>query len=151
SSVSYKDTGVILAMTPRINASGRILLDLEQEVSTVVPTTSSGIDSPTIRQRRIQTSVVVNNGEALALGGLIQNNQTLSRTQIPAAGDTPPIGSASKSKATHHNNTELIIVITPPLMRNVNEARLVPDDSRRELETFSAPPLRPSHNIPRAV
>ena len=81
SSVSYKDTGVILAMTPRINASGRILLDLEQEVSTVVPTTSSGIDSPTIRQRRIRTSVVVNNGEALALGGLIQNNQTLARTQ----------------------------------------------------------------------
>jgi general secretion pathway protein D len=151
SSVSYKDTGVILAMTPRINASGRILLDLEQEVSTVVPTTSSGIDSPTIRQRRIRTSVVVNNGEALALGGLIQNNQTLGRTQIPIVGDIPLIGNAFKSKDNQLNKTELIIVITPHLMRNLSEARMVTDDYRRELETFSAPPLRPTTNIPRAV
>jgi general secretion pathway protein D len=151
SAISYKDTGVILAMTPRINASGRILLDLEQEVSTVVPTTSSGIDSPTIRQRRIRTSVVVNNGEALALGGLIQNNQTLSRTQIPVIGDIPVIGNAFKGKDNQLNRTELIIVITPHLMRSVNEARLVTDDFRRELATFSVPPLRPTTDIPRAL
>jgi len=69
-SISYKDTGIILGMTPRINASWRILLDLEQEVSTVAATTSSGIDSPTIHKRRIRTSVVVNNGEALGAGRL---------------------------------------------------------------------------------
>jgi len=59
-SVSYRDTGVILAITPQINESGRVLLDIEQEVSSVAATTSSNIDSPTIRQRRIHTSVMVN-------------------------------------------------------------------------------------------
>ena len=71
-SITYKDTGIILSIMPHINASGRVLLDLEQEVSSVVQTTTSGIDSPTIQQRRIKTSVAVNNGEGLALGGLMQ-------------------------------------------------------------------------------
>ena len=64
-SVSYKDTGVILSITPRINQSGRVLLDIEQEVSSVAHTTTSNIDSPTIRQRKIKTTVVVNDGDAL--------------------------------------------------------------------------------------
>ncbi|HLH91728.1 MAG TPA: type II secretion system secretin GspD [Xanthobacteraceae bacterium] len=145
-SVSYKDTGVILSMTPRINASGRILLDLEQEVSTVVPTTSSGIDSPTIRQRRIRTSVVINNGESLALGGLIQNSTTLARTQLPVIGDIPLIGNAFKNKDNQLNRTELIIVITPHLMRNVNEARRVTDEYRQELQMYDPPPALPTRN-----
>lgn len=150
-SISYKDTGVILAMTPRINNSGRILLDLEQEVSTVVPTTTSGIDSPTIRQRRVQTSVVVNNGDSLALGGLIQDSQTLTRTQMPVLGDIPLIGNAFKNKDNQHAKTELIIVITPHLMRNLNEARLVTDDFRHELATFDPPPLHPSEDVRRTL
>jgi general secretion pathway protein D len=149
--ISYKDTGVILSMTPRINSSGRVLLDLEQEVSSVAPTTSSGIDSPTIRQRRVKTSVVVNNGEALALGGLMQDNKTLTRTQIPIIGDIPLIGNAFKSKDNQVTKTELIIVITPHLMLNLNEARLVTDEYRRELTSFSPPILKPSHNLRQTV
>src|SRR4029078_6252014 len=82
-SVSYKDTGVILSITPRINESGRVMLDIEQEVSTVAETTSSGIDSPTIRPRKIKTSVVVNDNDALLLGGMIQESKSIGRSQIP--------------------------------------------------------------------
>ncbi len=146
-SIAYKDTGVILAMTPRINSSGRILLDLEQEVSTVVPTTSSGIDSPTIRQRRIRTSVVVNNGEALALGGLIQDSKTLSRTQIPILGDIPLIGNAFKRKNNQIAKTELVIIITPHVMRNISEARRVTDEFRQELAGYRAPRPNRAHMI----
>jgi len=133
-SVSYRDTGVILAMTPRINESGRVLLEIEQEVSTVASTTSSTINSPTIRQRRIKTNVVVNNGEALALGGMIQESKTVSNTQIPIIGDIPFLGNAFKQKDNNIGKTELIIIITPRVMRNLEEARLVTDEYRREFE-----------------
>jgi len=132
-SVAYRDTGVILAITPRINESGRVLLDIEQEVSTVAATTSSNIDSPTIRQRRIHTSVMLNNGEALALGGLIQDSRTLARTQAPILGDIPILGNLLKHKDNKINKTELIIIITPYVMRNLREARQITDEFRREL------------------
>jgi general secretion pathway protein D len=140
-SVTYKDTGIMLAMTPRINASGRILLELEQEVSTVATTTSSGIDSPTIHKRHIRTSVVVNNGEALALGGLIQDSKTDTRTQAPILGDIPVIGNAFRQKDIVVGKTELLIIIVPHLMRNAGEAKTVTDEYRREL-MLNSPPVR---------
>jgi general secretion pathway protein D len=136
-SVSYKDTGVILSMTPRINQSGRVLLDIEQEVSSVASTTSSSIDSPTIRQRRIRTSVVVNDGEALALGGMIQDSRTVTRTQIPIVGDIPAIGNLFSRKDNQVGKTELLVIITPHVIRNFNEARQVTDEFRRELQINS--------------
>jgi general secretion pathway protein D len=132
-SVSYKDTGVILSITPRINKSGRVLLDIEQEVSSVVPTTSSGIDSPTIRQRRVRTTVMLNDGEGLALGGMMQTNKSVTKTQIPIVGDIPVLGNAFKQKDNQVSKTELIIIITPHVIRNLDEARAVTDEFRREL------------------
>jgi general secretion pathway protein D len=132
-SVSYKDTGVILSMTPRINESGRVLLDIEQEVSSVAQTTSSGIDSPTIRQRKIRTSVAVNDGDALVLGGMIQESKSVSRTQIPIFGDIPFLGNAASSKDNTIGKTELIILIRPHVIRSLNEARSVTEEYRRYL------------------
>jgi general secretion pathway protein D len=146
-SISYRDTGVILAITPRINQSGRVLLDIEQEVSSVAPTTSSGIDSPTFRQRRVRTSVAVANNETLVLGGLIQDSKTVSRTQVPVLGDLPLIGNAFKNKDNTIGKTELIIVITPHVMRSVNEARQVTDEYRRELSMSPPPAVRQLRNL----
>jgi general secretion pathway protein D len=132
-SVSYKDTGVILTITPRINQSGRVLLDIEQEVSSVVPTTSSTLNSPTIQQRKVKTTVLVNNGEGLALGGMIQTNKTVTTNQVPIIGDLPFIGNAFKQKDNQVNKTELIIIITPHVIRNLDEARAVTDEFRRAI------------------
>jgi general secretion pathway protein D len=150
-SVSYKDTGIMLAMTPRINASGRILLELEQEVSTVAATTTSGIDSPTIHKRHIRTSVVINNGEALALGGLIQDSKTNTRTQTPILGDIPVLGNAFGQKDLQLGKTELLIIIVPHLMRNAGEARMVTDEYRRELMLNSPPRVRGPATINQAA
>lgn len=130
-SVSYKDTGVILSITPRINESGRVLLDIEQEVSSVAPTTSSGIDSPTIRQRKIKTSVVVNNGDALVLGGLIQESKSRGSSQIPILGDIPFFGNAVSSRDNVIGKTELVILIRPHVIRNLDEARFITEEYRR--------------------
>jgi general secretion pathway protein D len=132
-SVSYKDTGVILSITPRINESGRVLLDIEQEVSSVVLTTSSNIDSPTIRQRKIKTSVVVNNGDALVLGGLIQESRSVGRSQIPILGDIPIVGNAARYKDNEIGKTELVILIRPHVIRNLDEARFITEEFRRHI------------------
>jgi general secretion pathway protein D len=132
-SVSYRDTGVILSITPRINQSGRVLLDIEQEVSSVVPTTTSGINSPTIRQRKVRTTVLVNNGEGLALGGMMQTNKSVTANQIPIVGDLPFIGSAFRQKDNQVTKTELVIIITPRVMRNLDEAHAVTDEFRRQM------------------
>ncbi|MEZ5810809.1 MAG: type II secretion system secretin GspD [Rhizobiaceae bacterium] len=132
--IELKDTGVILSMTPRVNSSGRVLLDIEQEVSNVVRTTSSGIDSPTIQQRKVATRVAVNDGEALALGGLIQERKTNTRGQVPILGEIPVLGNAFKNKTDKIERTELIIFIRPRVVRNVDEARSVTEEFRQKLD-----------------
>jgi len=132
-SVSYKDTGVILSIIPRINESGRVLLDIEQEVSSVAPTTTSGIDSPTIRQRKIKTSVVVNDGDALVLGGMIQQSKSIGRSQIPILGDIPFLGNAASSRDNSIGKTELIILIRPHVIRSLDDARTITEEYRRYL------------------
>lgn len=131
--VELRDTGIILTVTPRVNSAGRVLLEIQQEVSSVVPTTTSGIDSPTIQQRKIATKVLVNDGESIALGGLIQEQNTLTRGQIPILGDIPVLGNVFKNKSDTISRTELIIFIRPRVIRNIREARDVTSEFREKL------------------
>lgn len=132
--VELKDTGIILSVTPRINNSGRVMLDIEQEVSDVVPTTTSGIDSPTIQQRKISTRVVVGDGESITLGGLIQEKKAQTQKKLPVLGDVPVLGNAFKSKTDTINRTELIIFIRPRVIRDVHEARMATDEFRAKMD-----------------
>ena len=132
-SVAMKDTGIILAVTPRVNDSGSVVLDVEQEVSNVTKTTSSGIDSPTIQQRRVKTTVVVADGEVIALGGLIQQRDEVNKTQIPILGNLPVVGSAFRTKDDSIKRTELVIFIRPQVARDENEARRITDEFRTRL------------------
>lgn len=133
-SVEMKDTGIILTVVPRINTSGKVMLDIQQEVSDVVKTTSSGIDSPTIQQRKVSTRVVVHDSESLALGGLIQQRNDLVRTQVPILGDIPILGNAFKNKTDQIRKTELIIFIKPRIVRDASEARNVTEEFRQQLD-----------------
>ncbi|KQW43179.1 MULTISPECIES: type II secretion system secretin GspD [unclassified Ensifer] len=141
-SIELKDTGVILSVTPRVNSSGRIMLDIQQEVSDVVKTTSSGIDSPTIQQRKISTRVIVSDSETIALGGLIQQKNSIGRSQVPVLGDIPLIGNAFKNKTDLIKKTELIIFIKPRVVRDVQQARDVTEEFRQQLDFGSAIPKR---------
>ncbi len=135
-SITMQDTGVILSVTPRINESGRVQLEIEQEVSAVVKTTSSGIDSPTIQQRRVKTTVVVNDGEVLALGGMIQEQADKSSNQIPLLGDIPGLGAAFSNRNDQVKKTELVILITPKVVRDGTESRLVTEEYRRKMHVY---------------
>lgn len=131
-SITMQDTGVILSVTPHINESGRVQLEIEQEVSSVVPTTTSSINSPTIQQRKVKTTVVVNNGEVLALGGMIQESTSKTSTQIPILGSLPGIGGAFANKDNAVKKTELLVLITPRVVRDGSENRLATEEYRRK-------------------
>jgi general secretion pathway protein D len=139
--VELKDTGVILTVTPRVNDAGRVILDIGQEVSSVVATTTSGIDSPTIRQRKIKTSVVVTDGQALALGGLIQERELTGKAKIPVLGDIPLLGNAFRQKTNNIGRTELIIFIRPRVIRDMSEAHRITQEFQQQLK-IQAPRVR---------
>ena len=132
-SVALKDTGIILNVVPHVSDGGRVVLEIEQEVSNVTRTTSSGIDSPTIQQRRIRTSVVVDDGAVVALGGLIQERDNKTNSQIPILGDIPVIGAVFRQRTDSISRTELLIFIRPQVIRDAQEARDVTEEFRSRI------------------
>jgi general secretion pathway protein D len=140
-SVQYLNTGVVLQVTPRVNSSGLITLDIDQQVSDVATTTTSTINSPTITQRRIVTSVVVQDGETIALGGLILDNQNHTRAGIPVLSDIPVVGSLFRTDTRKNARTELLVLLSPKIVRNAKEARDLTDDLRDRMRLVK--PLEP--------
>ncbi len=135
-SVQYLNTGVVLQVTPRVNSSGLVTLDIDQSVSDVAKTTTSTIDSPTITQRRIVTSAVVQDGETIALGGLIIDNQNNARSGVPVLSDIPVLGTLFKSTSKSRARTELLVLLTPRIVRNAQEARAMTDELRDRMRTL---------------
>ena len=131
--VEYKNTGVILSVTPRVNQNGLVLLDIDQEVSDVVTTTTSSINSPTIQQRKVSTAVIVQDGQTLALGGLVQDKSVDARDRFPLVGRMPVIGPLFGTTENSKARTELMVFVRPRVLRNTNEARQVTDEFRSKL------------------
>jgi general secretion pathway protein D len=139
--VEYHDTGVILAVTPRITLGGTVLLDIQQEVSDVTTTTSSDIDSPTFEQRRFHSTVAVADGDTLMLGGLISTQKNRGHTGVPYLSEIPVLGAAFDNRTDTNDRTELMVMITPHIVRNQAEAKAAADEIRRRIQdTVSAPP-----------
>lgn len=132
-SIELVDTGVILNVTPRVNPGGLVIMEIEQQVSDAVPTITSGIDSPTIQQRRIVSTVAIESGNTIALGGLIRDNQRKSRSGIPILSDIPVIGKAFSVNTNTGARTELMILLTPRAIRNQQEARGVTEELQRRM------------------
>lgn len=147
-SIEYRDTGVILKVTPRVNASGLVLLDVAQEVSDVNTTAArgTGINSPTISTRRISTSVAVQDGEVLALGGLIRNTQTKGKVGFPFLSQIPVIGGLFGRQATGGNKIELIVLLKPRVLRTVDDGRAITDELRAKIKSLE--PFKSSGKIP---
>ena len=139
--VEYHDTGIILSVTPRISG-GIVTMELQQEVSQVTTTTSSSIDSPTFQQRRFYSSVAVNDGETLLMGGLISNQRTKSNSGIPYLSDIPVVGALFDDRSDSNNRTELMVMITPHIVRNRAEAAAAADEIRRRIRETVTPPVR---------
>lgn len=132
--IELKDTGVILSVTPRVNASGLVVLDITQEVSDVVPTTTSNLDSPTIRQRRVNSSIAVTSGHEIVLGGLIGVTRNKSGSGVPGLMEVPMLGSLFQSQALRNNGrTELIVILRPTVMGSNLDIMNVTEEIKQRL------------------
>jgi general secretion pathway protein D len=129
----YIDTGVLLTVTPRINAGGRVTLEVNQEVSSAGATSGN---NPPINTRKAQTTVNVGSGETMVLAGLIQNDRGSGTSGVPLLSKIPLIGGLFGAQTFRNNRTELVVLITPTVVSNSDEARAVTDELRKKLPSL---------------
>jgi type II secretory pathway component GspD/PulD (secretin) len=108
--------GIILAVTPTINAEDRITLQIKPESS--FPTQQSTDAGPIIRTRTAQTTVSIRDGETLVIGGLIDDQDTKGVTKVPVLGDIPIIGVFFRSNFTRKVRNELLVFVTPRIIKD---------------------------------
>jgi len=145
-SVEYRDTGVILRVTPRVNTSGIILLDIAQEVSAVGSRSVSGTSSPVISTRRIATTVAVQDGQVLGLGGLFSDNTQNVKTGLPLLSRIPILGALFGNQRTNQQRQELIVLIKAQIVRSPDDGRAITEELRAKLRTLE--PFRTEGRIP---
>lgn len=135
--VEYRDTGVILTVTPRVSGDA-VMLTIAQEVSSVAKTTTSGIDSPTIQQRRFESTLMLRDGQAVALGGLISSTRSNGDSGVPYIKDVPGLGRLFKSQERDQRRTELIVLITARIMRSDESSARVMTDLMADLKEITS-------------
>jgi general secretion pathway protein D len=134
STIELRDTGVILKVTPRANDSGLIILDIEQEVSQVSQDASAGTLTPTFSKRVITTTVAVQSGQTVALGGLIQDNKTNTKVGVPILSAIPILGALFRYTTDTITRSELLILVTPRVIRDEREALEATEELRRRMK-----------------
>jgi general secretion pathway protein D len=132
--IDYKNTGIILRVLPRANANGNVVLDIEQEISSVAAG-SAGSLTPTISQRRVKSSVAVASGQTVLLAGLISETENKQRQGIPLLDSIPGVGDAFSHQTTMRARTELILFIRPTVIRDAVDAHVIAEEMRSKMNS----------------
>jgi general secretion pathway protein D len=140
--VEYIDTGVILNVQPRINPGGLVYMNISQQVSQADKSVALVNGNATISKRELATQVAVQSGQTVLLGGLIQQAEGSVDTGIPGLNRVPILGRLFGNTNRNRNRTELIVLITPRVIRGSEDARQVTDDYQSKFESLA--PLRAS-------
>ncbi len=132
-SIQYRDTGVVLSVKPQINEGGLVSLEIKQEVSSVDP--EAGVSgNPIISNRMAETNIVVQDNQTIVIGGLIQENKSTVREGIPLLKDIPILGLLFGYTALANERTELVVMITPRVVRSIDESRIVTEEFTKKLK-----------------
>lgn len=126
-SVQFRDFGVSLKYTPTVQADGRILLRVRPEVSDISSQGAvriAGTEIPAITTRMAETTVELGSGQSFMIAGLLSNSANTSIDKYPGLGDVPVLGALFKSNGWRRNETELVIVVTPYLVKPVSESEI---------------------------
>ena len=141
SNIQYKDTGVNLAVTPSVNAGNMVTMQINQSVTDV-----GQVDAATLQrsflQRQFASKVAVRSGETLVLGGLIRDNTTNGKSGLPGLQDIPLFGSLFGANVKSTNRTELLVIITPRVVRTEQDMRQIGQELKDRMKTLY-PPMQP--------
>jgi general secretion pathway protein D len=130
--IDYRNTGIILRVSPRVSVNGTVRLDVEQEISNV-PQTSANSLTPTVSERRVKSQIAVASGQTVLLAGLISEQQSGNRNALPVLDQIPGLGDAFGHQSNASQRTELIIFIRPQIIRNGSDAQVVAEELRSRL------------------
>jgi general secretion pathway protein D len=134
--VQYRKTGILLSVKPVIHSGRRVDLEISQEVSSVASETSGGgaIPSPTIANRKIDTSIGLKDGGSILLGGLIGKDKNNTYSGVPILSDIPIVGRAFRVQSDSDEKTELVMLIVPYIIDNDKDATTITDAFKDRLE-----------------
>lgn len=141
SSIEFKDTGVILSVTPSVNAGGLVSMMVDQSVTDVGPV-DVATGQRSFLQRQISSKVAVRSGESVVLGGLIRDNTTRGRQGVPVLQEIPLFGALFSTTTNSASRTELLVMITPRVVRSETDLRQVGEELRRRMRSLDALPER---------
>ena len=139
-SFEYRDTGVILKVKPRVNASGLVTMELGQELSSVVKGSGSSRterENPTFSQRSVTSKVSVYSTQTVVLGGLISGQDSRQRSSVPIINKIPVIGDLIGNTDNGTRRNELIIFITPQIVQDGEDASKVSEELRAKMRLFN--------------
>lgn len=148
--VQYRTTGVILKIKPVIHSGDQIDLDIQQEVSEAAATKTGVTNSPTIATRKVETKLTLRNGGTVMLGGLISGSGAQGNSGIPLLKDIPVLGNLFSSQSKSGNRREMVILITPYIANDSQEAEAISDTFRKSLGEWARPatPIGPADAKP---
>ncbi|MBF5003924.1 type II secretion system secretin GspD [Diaphorobacter caeni] len=116
--VERKDVGLMLRVRPQISENGSVKLTLYQEVSKVNSTTTSNANGPTTSKRAIESSVMVQDGNVIVLGGLLEDSYALGQDKVPLMGDLPVVGALFRNEQRSRKKTNLMVFLRPIVIRD---------------------------------
>jgi type II secretion system protein D len=168
--INYRPTGVQLQVTPQINPDGRVIMRVTPEISTVANSTvavGNGVNATLFNVQTVDTTVSAMDGETVAIGGLITKSNAKTENSVPWLGDLPWIGAAFRYRTQVKEKRELLVIMTPIIVRNRADAERVLTDESRKMDwflgdiekchghgmhimapQFGPPPPDPAHPIP---
>ena len=149
-SIQYKDTGVMLSVSPSVNAGGMVTMDVEQSV-TDVGQVDVATGQRTFLQRQLASRIAVRDGETVVLGGLIRDNNTVGKQGIPLLHDLPVLGHLFGTTSDVKNRTELLVMLTPRVLRNEADLRQIGDELKQRMRALDMLPQLISADFHRSV
>ncbi|MFA5110741.1 MAG: type II secretion system secretin GspD [Desulfobaccales bacterium] len=142
STVQYRSTGIILSVKPQINAKGLVTLEIAQEVSDAAGTSTGVSGSPTFTVRQAKTSLITKDNQTIVLGGLIREDKTVTSAGIPGLRKMPILGPLFGSQGVSKQKTELIVLITPHIISNIEEGARITNQMKEKVGLEETNPPR---------
>ncbi|MBU0972548.1 MAG: type II secretion system protein GspD, partial [Proteobacteria bacterium] len=134
SSYEYKDVGISLKITPQISKERLVRLDVFQELTKLDTLNQSSPDRPTTFKRQIETTIIVEDGHSVVIGGLIDESLTKTEYKTPCLGDVPVLGWAFKNVSEGGEKTNLYVFLTPRVVKNPSEAQTLYKEKKQSVE-----------------
>jgi general secretion pathway protein D len=129
-----QDSGITLSVAARVNPSGVVTLDLSEQVSAPIPPSSTGIQSPSFSNRTVETRVTLQDGDTIAIGGIIDEQNTYATSGIPYLNRLPAIGWLFGSRSYNKSRTELIMFVTPKVIYDNNGVTEASEELKERLK-----------------